>query len=97
MYSCTFHICYNFVCLYLNVHLRIDKPIRMTTSISVHTVIFCKNLLVHVRAMIVYWLELAYNCGLFDSVPLFYLFVVAVVDTVFFVCVCVRDVLLSLY
>ena len=54
MYTLTFYIYYAFfsgggvggggltdmyMCLYLDVHLGINRPIRMTTSLSVHT--FC--------------------------------------------------------
>ena len=56
-----------YMCLYLQVHLRVHMPVRTTTSLSVHNL--CENVQVYVRALIcgllVYWLELTYNCVLF--------------------------------
>ena len=53
----------------------------------------CENMPVYVRAFIgglqVHWLELTYNCIIAPC-----LFIGAVVDTVFFVCICAHEVLL---
>ena len=61
-------------CLYLHVHLRIDRPVLLTTNLSEHTFV-CEIMQEYVRALIgvlsVYWLEFIFNCALFDNVLFF--------------------------
>ena len=63
-----------YLCLYLHVHLRIDRPVLLTTNLSEHTFV-CEIMQEYVRALIgvlsVYWLEFIFNCALFDNVLFF--------------------------